>query len=124
MRQHTPSIAAKARGLFRRRVTGAERPAEWYDEKFAATREYHSPYQASPYYFLWSVIVDRIRRDDVRHVLEIGCGTGQLAAYLLDNGIDSYAGIDFSVKAVDYARRNASGGRFLVDDARASNIYT
>jgi SAM-dependent methyltransferase len=91
---------------------------------FEATSKYHVEYQDSPYYFLWSVIVDRIRRDGLRHVLEIGCGTGQLAAYLLEQGIDSYVGIDFSAKAVDYARRMAPGGRFLVDDARTSHIYT
>src|ERR1051325_11510202 len=126
MRHHPVSIAARARGLFRRPapVIGAERSPEWYDEMFGATPKYHSAYQNSPYYFLWSVIVDRIRRDGLRHVLEIGCGTGQLAAYLLEQRVDSYVGIDFSAKAVDYARRMAPGGRFLVDDARTSNIYT
>jgi len=104
-------------------VTGSEQSAEWYDEMFEATSKYHVEYQDSPYYFLWSVIVDRIRRDGLRHVLEIGCGTGQLAAYLLEQGIDSYVGVDFSAKAIEYARRNAPDGRFHVDDARASNIY-
>jgi 2-polyprenyl-3-methyl-5-hydroxy-6-metoxy-1,4-benzoquinol methylase len=69
------------------------------------------------------VIVDRIRRNGFRHVLDVGCGTGQLAAYLLDHGIDSYFGIDFSAKAVEYARRNAPGGRFVVEDVRVSNVY-
>jgi len=125
MRHHPVSIAARARGLFRRPapVIGAERSPEWYDEMFGATPKYHSAYQNSPYYFLWSVIVDRIRRDGLRRVLEIGCGTGQLAAYLFDQGIDSYVGIDFSPKAVKYARQNAPAGRFAVDDARVSSVY-
>ena len=125
MRHHAAAVAATARRLLGRpnRVVGAERPAEWYDEKFATTRDYHSAYPDSPYYFLWSVIVDRIRRAGLRRVLEIGCGTGQLAAYLLDQGIDSYVGIDFSQKAVEYARRNAPHARFEVDDARTSDIY-
>lgn len=125
MRQQAASIAAKARGVLRgpKPVVGAERPPEWYDEMFSATPKYHSAYQDSPYYFLWSVIVDRIRRDGLRRVLEIGCGTGQLAAYLFDQGIDSYVGLDFSPKAIEYARRNAPRGRFVVDDARASEIY-
>src|SRR4051794_23943551 len=118
MRHHAASIAAKARRRLRGSVVGSEQSAEWYDEMYDATPRYHVKYQDSPYYFLWSVIVDRVRRDGLRHVLEIGCGTGQLAAYLLDQGIDSYVGMDFSEKAVDYARRNAPGGRFLVDDAR------
>src|SRR3954470_5945344 len=98
-------------------IVGAERSSRWYDKKFATTPTYQGPYQDSPYYFLWSVIVDRIRRDGLRRVLEIGCGTGQLAAFLLDQGIDSYVGIDFSAKAVEYARGNAPRGRFDVGDA-------
>jgi SAM-dependent methyltransferase len=126
MRQHAASIVAGARRLLRRpeSVIGAELPAEWYDEKFAATPSYHAAYPESPYYFLWSVIVDRIRGAGLRHVLDIGCGTGQLAAYLLDQGIDSYVGIDFSAKAIEYARRSAPRARFVVGDARASDIYT
>jgi SAM-dependent methyltransferase len=105
-------------------MSGAERPAEWYDEKFAATPSYRGPYPGSPYYFLWSVIVDRIRRAGLRRVLDIGCGTGQLAAYLIDQGIDSYVGLDFSPKAIEYARRSAPRARFVVGDARDSDIYT
>jgi SAM-dependent methyltransferase len=125
MRNHAASIAARARTFLRRPepVIGKERQSEWYDEMFTVTPKYHSAYQDSPYYFLWSVIVDRIRRDGLRRVLEIGCGTGQLAAYLLDQGVASYIGTDFSAKAVEYARRNAPGGRFIVEDARASSIY-
>jgi SAM-dependent methyltransferase len=118
-------MAARVRRLLGtpERIVGAERPPDWYDEKFAGTPEYRSPYQDSPYYFLWSVIVDRIRRDGLQRVLEIGCGTGQLAAYLLDQGIDSYVGLDFSPRAVEYARLSAPCGRFMVEDARASDIY-
>jgi 2-polyprenyl-3-methyl-5-hydroxy-6-metoxy-1,4-benzoquinol methylase len=104
-------------------IVGAERSSRWYDKKFSATRTYHVPYQDSPYYFLWSVIVDRLRRDGVKGVLEIGCGTGQLAAFLLDQGIEAYVGMDFSPKAIEYAREAAPAGRFIVDDARTSTIY-
>src|SRR6266536_1395827 len=105
-------------------TVGAERPSHWYDKKFATTPTYQAPYQDSPYYFLWSIIVDRLRRDGVKRVLEIGCGTGQLAAYLLDQGIETYAGMDFSPKAIEYAREAAPEGRFVVDDARTSAIYS
>jgi SAM-dependent methyltransferase len=126
MRHHATSIAAGARTLLRRpgHAIGAERTADWYDKKFARTPSYHGPYPGSPYYFLWSVIVDRIRRAGLRRVLDIGCGTGQLAAYLRDQGIDSYVGIDFSPKAIEYARRSAPHARFVVGDARTSDIYT
>jgi SAM-dependent methyltransferase len=104
-------------------VVGQERSSDWYDKRFAGTRTYHTSYQNSPYYFLWSVIVDRLRRDRVRRVLEIGCGTGQLAAFFLDQGIETYVGMDFSPKAIELARSAAPEGRFLVDDARTSSIY-
>ena len=125
MRHHAASIAASARKRLRwpGHAIGAERPADWYDKKFAATASYRAVYPDSPYYFLWSVIVDRIRRAELRRVLDIGCGTGQLAAYLLDQGIDSYVGLDFSPKAIEYARRIAPHARFVVGDARTSDVY-
>jgi 2-polyprenyl-3-methyl-5-hydroxy-6-metoxy-1,4-benzoquinol methylase len=105
-------------------IVGAERPSQWYDEKFATTPKYHGSYQDSPYYPLWSVIANRLRQDAVKRVLEIGCGTGQLAAFLLDEGIQAYVGMDFSPEAIKYARKTAPAGRFLIDDARTSSIYT
>lgn len=107
----------------RKPVVGAERPADWYDEVFASSPKYQLPYQDSPYYFLWTVIADRLRRDGVKRVLEIGCGTGQLAAFLLDQTVETYAGIDFSAKAIEHARALVPSARFAVDDARTSNVY-
>jgi SAM-dependent methyltransferase len=104
-------------------IVGAERPADWYDERFATNSTYQTRYQDSPYYFLWAVITDRLRRDGVKQVLEIGCGTGQLAAFLLDQGIEDYVGLDFSPTAVEYARKAAPEGRFIVGDARTSTVY-
>jgi SAM-dependent methyltransferase len=103
---------------------GREVDAAWYDSLYTATEDYHRPYQEVFYYFLWSVIVDRVRRAGSRRVLEIGCGPGQLAAYLLDQGVEEFVGLDFSPRAIDMARRNAPAGRFLVGDARSSGIYT
>jgi SAM-dependent methyltransferase len=119
-------LGARVDALLGRRtpVVGAERSAEWYDEAFAGSAKYRDAYQKSPYYFLWSVIADRLRRDGVERVLDIGCGTGQLAAFLFDQGIETYVGMDFSPKAVEYARTAVPRGRFVVDDARTSNVYT
>jgi 2-polyprenyl-3-methyl-5-hydroxy-6-metoxy-1,4-benzoquinol methylase len=100
---------------------GAEQTADWYDEKFAEVPAYQGPYQDSPYYFLWTVIADRLR--GATRIVEIGCGTGQLAAFLIEQGVESYFGIDFSPKAIELARRAAPEGRFAVDDARTSNVY-
>lgn len=100
-----------------------ERDANYYDRYFAEDEGYRRPYYKSQYYPLWTVIADRVRRGGCRKVLEIGCGSGQLAALLLDQGVDQYVGLDFSAQAVDIARAAAPAGRFVVGDARSTTIY-
>lgn len=97
--------------------------APFYDAIYAGTEEYQRAYPQSLYYFLWAVIVDRVRRAQIRRVLEIGCGSGQLAAFLLDQGVEKYTGLDFSPIAIEMARRAAPRGRFLVGDARDAAIH-
>jgi SAM-dependent methyltransferase len=104
-------------------LTNREECAGWYDEMFARSCVYAKPYEQSHYYFLWSVIVDRLRRARLARILEIGCGPGQLAAYLLEQGVEQYTGLDFSRQAIEMARRNAPAGRFVVGDARLPEIH-
>jgi SAM-dependent methyltransferase len=103
--------------------SAGEQDASWYDAHFAATDAPRRHYAQSRYYFLWCVIADRIRRSGARRVLEIGCGPGQLAAFLLDQGVREYTGLDFSPKAIAIARQNAPAGRFVVGDARSPEIH-
>jgi SAM-dependent methyltransferase len=98
--------------------------ADWYDRAYTDIPTYHDHYTRSNYYPLWTVIVDRVRRDKLRRILEIGCGPGQLAAFLLEQGVESYVGLDFSPTAIDLARQVAPRGHFVVDDARTSQVYT
>ena len=48
-------------------------------------------------------------------VLDVGCGTGNKSAYLLDRGL-SVEGIDFSEKMIEIARRDVPGATFDVMD--------
>jgi SAM-dependent methyltransferase len=58
-------------------------------------------------------------RDDIAHrrVLDLGCGTGRLAAYLRQL-TDSYTGVDRSPRMLAHCRRNFAGVPFFEADMR------
>jgi SAM-dependent methyltransferase len=120
-------IAARLRPRFRTLArahpSGEERTSDWYDKRFSESPVYRVAYPDSPYYFIWAVIADRVRRAGLKRVLEIGCGTGQLAAFLLDQGVEEYFGFDFSATAVEYAREAAPAAHFVVADARDTGSF-
>lgn len=103
---------------------GTEQPAEWYDNKFQTTPSFQAEYYLSNYYFLWSVIADRIVSSGIANVLDIGCGPGQFAALLREWGIVNYTGLDFSETAIDLARRQAPEFQFIVGDVHTSDVFT
>lgn len=55
------------------------------------------------------------------HLLDLCCGTGQLAAALAQRGYD-VTGIDNSSEMLRYARLNAPAARFIEADARRFNL--
>ena len=98
--------------------------AEWYDAAYRASESYAEPFWQSHYYFLWSVIADRVRAAKARRVLDIGCGPGQFAACLFDLvEIDAYTGLDFSKQAVQMAKRVCPRGEYHVGDATTTTIH-
>jgi SAM-dependent methyltransferase len=101
-----------------------EKRPEWYYATLSGCDVDVGPrYAESSYYFLYAVIVDRVRRSASRRVLEIGSGLGRLAGFLLDQGVQEYVGLDFSPKAVAIALRFAPRGRFVVGDARTTTLH-
>lgn len=54
-------------------------------------------------------------------LLDLCCGTGQLAASLVEQGY-SVTGIDNSTEMLDFARRNAPAAKFVRADARRFNL--
>jgi SAM-dependent methyltransferase len=100
-----------------------EKPASWYEAQYADSEEYRLHYTASRYFHIWSVIVYRIRQLNAQSVLEIGCGSGQLAEMLFDHGIRNYVGIDFSRTAIQMARNRVPAYQFLVDNALTTTLY-
>jgi 2-polyprenyl-3-methyl-5-hydroxy-6-metoxy-1,4-benzoquinol methylase len=97
--------------------SGSERTADYYDEKFSSDVSFTQHYTESRYYGLWAIILDRLRRARNPRVLEIGCGTGQLAHLLHDmRFLDSYVGIDFSSVAIKQAQIRNPNWKFLCAD--------
>ena len=99
-----------------------EKGPEWYNQSFTLNEHWRRHYTESPYYFLWSVVADRIVRAGVSSVLEIGCGSGQMACLLRDKGIKVYYGIDFSPERINWARHINPGFTFVVEDIFRTDI--
>jgi len=99
-----------------------ERSPAWYDRAFSRTVETHKHYTEAKPYFLWAVIADLMARDGVRSVLDVGCGSGQLALLLRDRGIPEYCGIDFSQKRIEWARKSCPGFSFIAADAFQTDL--
>ena len=104
--------------LSRRWRPRRERGAEFYDSDGA-----RGAYARSPNYFLWAVIVDRIRRAGFQRVLELGCGQGQLAEFLFDHGVKQYVGVDSNAVALEHARQQAPYGIFVKADVRETAAH-
>jgi SAM-dependent methyltransferase len=60
---------------------------------------------------------------DGARILDLCCGTGQLAKVLCENGYD-VTGIDGSARMLQYARKNAPSARFILGDARTFKLST
>jgi SAM-dependent methyltransferase len=58
---------------------------------------------------------------DGARVLDLCCGTGQLAKVLTEKGYQ-VTGIDGSARMLRYARKNAPGARFMAKDARSFRL--
>jgi len=93
-----------------------EARASWYDRVYAEEQDaYACHYSQSPYLAVWNELAKRVTSED--SIVEIGCGTGQLAELLRDRGISRYIGFDFSGEAIRLARRRLSEVQFEVGDA-------
>lgn len=111
-------------------VTGSTRtakPSGYYDQIYEQAHDYRTPWYQSRYAEVWKQVAEAMNEYLVRRILEVGCGTGQLAACLsqkltLPSDL-SYLGIDFSPTAVRLAREMNPGLEFQVKDIRAPRIF-
>jgi len=84
--------------------------AEFYDERIDSRPDLAERYW--PLYKAAAALVPRGAR-----VVELGCGTGEFAAYVMGR-VSSYLGLDFSSQAIEGARKRLPGIRFRVADLR------
>lgn len=110
-----------------RSVTQVEPPGEkdaaWYDASFERCEHWSQHYTESEYYFLWSVIADRVVRGEAKSILEIGCGTGQLASLIRDKATCKYVGLDFSSKRIQFAKQAYPALSFVQQDAFKTDLF-
>jgi SAM-dependent methyltransferase len=127
----TPPLLWRSAKAVRDRVTATkgesvepgQQDASYYDRLYARQGAYHQHYSTSPYYFLWSVIADRLLRAEVTSVLDVGCGAGQFAGLLRDRGLKQYCGFDFSSTAIRMARSVCPDWEFVAADALETDLF-
>lgn len=96
---------------------GMLREARWYDRAFMGSAEQRGPAQQASWFPLWAHVLSHIPPG--RRVLDLGCGSGQLASMLYESKWGgSYTGIDFSPARVAAAQERCPEGQFEVQDLR------
>jgi SAM-dependent methyltransferase len=86
--------------------------AELYHKMYQSFIDYDEEYQ---------FYKDLLDKNDVNDILEIGCGTGQLARRFLTDGY-RYTGIDVSMPMLEYARKELPAHHFHQMDMREINL--
>ena len=100
-----------------------EKGKEFYDNFFANSkqkRDYTKHYSETHYYPFWKELIANLPH---KRILEVGCGTGQLAHMLYDLGYKQYTGFDFSSVAIDIAKKMCPEQNFFVGDAYDKSNY-
>ena len=93
--------------------------SESYDRIFASDPEYLQHYKNSSYLPVWKIIASKMKHEDP--ILDIGCGPGQFANFLHDQGFTDYTGIDYSVVAITTARQLVPSFTFIHGDVTKLN---
>lgn len=85
--------------------------AELYDKKLDFVSEYGKG------------VVEVLSPKQGEHILDLGCGTGELAAQISEAGA-SVIGIDLSIEMIQAAQKKYSGIQFSVGDAENFKLQT
>jgi len=92
-----------------------EKGNEYYDELFEKQQYYNDHYSNIHYYVQWVQVEMMLRPFKDKHILEIGCGTGQFTQMLEDLGYRGYNGFDFSEVAIKKSKERTNLNVFVGD---------
>jgi len=101
--------------------------ASWYDDAYKKgghKREYFNSPEKSIYYPLRKKILETLTNKDA--ILEIGCGSGQLAKMILDSNFNYIKGFDFSAEGIRLCKSFLSKehhSKFEVGNVYDSSMY-
>ncbi len=100
-----------------------EASAAYYDDIYRESRRYSKAGDDSVYSILWDEVVSRIKQGCYARILDIGCGPGQFAEYLLRQCPSiEYTGVDFSGVAVEIAKKRCPSATFIKADVFRTDI--
>ena len=104
-------------------MTKSPKDSEYYDNAYLTDSSYDVHYTKSIYYNIWVEVIKLVwQYDEDVPIVELGCGTGQFAKVLFDEGYKVYRGYDFSKVAIEKAIEK-SPLTFLFRDI-TSEIYS
>jgi len=97
---------------------GEEKNNEYYDNIFKKFKHYSLDVDGynSPWNHLYKMVKGFLNKDD--KILELGCGTGQFAEVLINEGYDYVLGMDFSDEAISMSKERCGKNTFVCE-----NIY-
>jgi 2-polyprenyl-3-methyl-5-hydroxy-6-metoxy-1,4-benzoquinol methylase len=100
---------------------GQELSKHWYNEVFdqgGSEGMYFLNYRETPWYPVWTRIIEILKENNSTKILDIGCGPGQFAHCVLDSITNiEYTGIDFSSSAILSATMIDLPATFIEADA-------
>jgi len=99
-----------------------ESTSKSYDQQYKTAKNYKLHYRKAPLYRVWQWVVKFTRQTKDPKILEIGCGSGQLAHFLYDEGFRDYQGFDFSEEAINLAL-DTTDQEFCIGDITNPAIY-